>query len=101
MILLGVGRSDTSAVAISIAEKIANLRIFEDDQGERAGIALAHDRGASRVGGEPTLFGYREQRYPIEPREDWVRREDLRDFLGGRRERPGSCRRCRHRNRRD
>ncbi|PYL21797.1 MAG: hypothetical protein DMF41_01155 [Verrucomicrobia bacterium] len=34
MILLGVGRDDTSAVAVSMAEKIANLRIFEDDQGK-------------------------------------------------------------------
>jgi D-tyrosyl-tRNA(Tyr) deacylase len=34
MILLGVGRGDTSAVATSLAEKCANLRIFEDDQGK-------------------------------------------------------------------
>ena len=32
MILLGVARDDTSAVVNSIAEKIANLRIFEDDE---------------------------------------------------------------------
>src|SRR5258708_20150695 len=30
MILLGVGREDTSGVAISMAEKIAKLRIFAD-----------------------------------------------------------------------
>ena len=34
VILLGVGRNDTPAVAASMAEKIANLRIFEDDQGK-------------------------------------------------------------------
>ena len=34
MILLGVGREDTSAVAAYLAEKVANLRIFEDDQGK-------------------------------------------------------------------
>src|SRR5438309_10381779 len=34
MILLGVGREDTSAVAASLAEKCANLRIFEDEQGK-------------------------------------------------------------------
>ena len=34
MILLGVGREDTSAIAASMAEKVANLRIFEDDQGK-------------------------------------------------------------------
>ena len=32
LILLGVGRDDTSAVATAMAERIANLRIFEDDQ---------------------------------------------------------------------
>ncbi len=34
VIFLGIGRADTSAVAISMAEKIANLSIFEDDQGK-------------------------------------------------------------------
>jgi D-tyrosyl-tRNA(Tyr) deacylase len=34
VILLGVGREDTSRVAASMAEKLANLRIFEDDQGK-------------------------------------------------------------------
>ena len=34
MILLGVGREDTSAVAATMAEKCANLRIFEDEQGK-------------------------------------------------------------------
>jgi D-tyrosyl-tRNA(Tyr) deacylase len=32
LILLGVGHHDTSAVAAALAGKIANLRIFEDDQ---------------------------------------------------------------------
>src|SRR4030095_6790426 len=32
VVLLGVGRDDTSAVATGMAEKISNLRIFEDDQ---------------------------------------------------------------------
>ena len=30
LILLGVGRDDTSAVAAGLAERIANLRIFEE-----------------------------------------------------------------------
>src|SRR5438034_4019550 len=34
MILLGVGRTDTSAVVARMAERCANLRIFEDDQGK-------------------------------------------------------------------
>jgi D-tyrosyl-tRNA(Tyr) deacylase len=33
MILLGVGKEDTSAVAAAMAEKASNLRIFEDEQG--------------------------------------------------------------------
>lgn len=33
LILLGVGREDTSAVVVSMANKVANLRIFEDEQG--------------------------------------------------------------------
>jgi D-tyrosyl-tRNA(Tyr) deacylase len=34
MVLLGVGKTDTSEVASTFAEKVANLRIFEDDQGK-------------------------------------------------------------------
>jgi len=32
--LIGVGCDDTSTVALNLAEKIANLRIFDDDQGK-------------------------------------------------------------------
>ncbi len=32
VVLLGVGRDDSDAVAASFAEKVANLRIFADDQ---------------------------------------------------------------------
>jgi len=32
LIFLGIGRNDASAVAVSMAEKIANLRIFEDNE---------------------------------------------------------------------
>src|SRR5258708_10923673 len=34
MLLLGIGRDDTPAVALSMPDKVANLRIFEDDQGK-------------------------------------------------------------------
>jgi D-tyrosyl-tRNA(Tyr) deacylase len=34
LVLLGVGRDDTEADAIYLAEKIAGLRIFEDAQGK-------------------------------------------------------------------
>ena len=56
MILLGIGRGDTSAVAVSMAEKIANLRIFEDDQGKmnRSLLDLA---GNALVVSQFTLYG--------------------------------------------
>ncbi len=64
VILLGVGRGDTSAVAVSMAEKIANLRIFEDDQGKMNRPLL--DTGASAlVVSQFTLYGdARGQRRP-------------------------------------
>lgn len=34
LVLLGVGRDDTEADAIYLAEKIAGLRVFEDDHGK-------------------------------------------------------------------
>jgi D-tyrosyl-tRNA(Tyr) deacylase len=34
LVLLGVGRDDTEADATYLAEKIASLRVFEDDQGK-------------------------------------------------------------------
>jgi D-tyrosyl-tRNA(Tyr) deacylase len=64
VILLGVGRNDTSAVAVSMAAKIANLRIFEDDQGKMNRSLL--DVGASGlVVSQFTLYGdARGQRRP-------------------------------------
>jgi len=64
MILLGVGREDTSAVAASQAEKIANLRIFEDDQG-KMNRSLLDVNGAALVVSQFTLYGdARGQRRP-------------------------------------
>ncbi len=34
VVLLAVGREDSSATAVSMAEKIVNLRIFNDEQGK-------------------------------------------------------------------
>jgi len=64
MILLGVGRDDTSVVAGSMAEKVATLRIFEDDQGKMNRSLL--DVGASAlVVSQFTLYGdARVQRRP-------------------------------------
>jgi D-tyrosyl-tRNA(Tyr) deacylase len=64
VILLGVGRDDTSAVALRMAEKIANLRIFEDDQG-KMNRSLLDVKGNALVVSQFTLYGdARGQRRP-------------------------------------
>jgi D-tyrosyl-tRNA(Tyr) deacylase len=64
MILLGVGREDTSAVATSLAEKCANLRIFEDDEG-KMNRSLLDVKGSTLVVSQFTLYGdARGQRRP-------------------------------------
>ena len=64
MILLGIGRDDTSAVAASMAEKVANLRIFEDDQG-KMNRSLLDVGGSALVVSQFTLYGdARGQRRP-------------------------------------
>jgi D-tyrosyl-tRNA(Tyr) deacylase len=64
MILIGVGRNDTSAVAVSMAEKIANLRIFEDDQG-KMNRSLLDVRGSALIVSQFTLYAdARGQRRP-------------------------------------
>src|SRR2546425_1214419 len=64
MILLGVGRDDTSAVSVSMAAKIANLRIFEDDQG-KMNRSLLDVKGGALVVPQFTLYGdARGQRRP-------------------------------------
>jgi D-aminoacyl-tRNA deacylase len=64
MILLGVGRDDTSATADSMAEKIANLRIFEDQQ-EKMNQSLLDVKGGALVVSQFTLYGdARGQRRP-------------------------------------
>ncbi|HZV87877.1 MAG TPA: D-aminoacyl-tRNA deacylase [Candidatus Binatus sp.] len=64
MILLGIGREDTSDVAASMAEKVANLRIFEDDQG-KMNRSLLDVKGSALVVSQFTLYGdARGQRRP-------------------------------------
>ncbi|SRR6266487_4160378 len=64
LILLGVGRNDTSAVAVGMADKVANLRIFEDDQG-KMNRSLLDVRGSALVVSQFTLYGdARGQRRP-------------------------------------
>ncbi len=64
MILLGIGRNDASVVAISMAEKIAHLRIFEDDEG-KMNRSLLEVKGSALVVSQFTLYGdARGQRRP-------------------------------------
>ncbi|PYL29881.1 MAG: D-tyrosyl-tRNA(Tyr) deacylase, partial [Verrucomicrobia bacterium] len=64
MILLGIGRNDASAVAVSMAEKIAHMRIFEDDEG-KMNRSLLDVKGSALVVSQFTLYGdARGQRRP-------------------------------------
>jgi D-tyrosyl-tRNA(Tyr) deacylase len=64
MILVGVGKEDTSAIAVAMAEKVANLRIFEDEQG-KMNRSLLDVKGSALVVSQFTLYGdARGQRRP-------------------------------------
>lgn len=64
VILLGVGRQDTRSTAAAMAEKTANLRIFEDEAG-KMNRSLVDVRGAALVVSQFTLYGdARGQRRP-------------------------------------
>jgi len=64
MVLLGVGKEDSSAVAASMAEKVANLRIFEDAAG-KMNLSLLDVNGSALVVSQFTLYGdARGQRRP-------------------------------------
>ena len=64
VILLGVGREDTPAVAAALAEKTAHLRIFEDEK-EKMNRSLLDVKGGALVVSQFTLYGdARGQRRP-------------------------------------
>jgi D-aminoacyl-tRNA deacylase len=64
MVLLGVGREDTESAATSMAEKVANLRIFEDENG-KMNRSLLDVKGGALVVSQFTLYGdARGQRRP-------------------------------------
>ena len=56
LILLAVGRNDESAAAAAFAEKIANLRIFEDADG-KMNRSLLETGGAALAVSQFTLYG--------------------------------------------
>jgi len=56
MILLGVSREDTPAVAAALAEKAANLRIFGDEN-DKMNRSLLDVKGAALVVSQFTLYG--------------------------------------------
>src|ERR1700751_5041697 len=56
MILLGVGKQDNFSVAAGMAEKLANLRIFEDAAGNM-NLSLLDTKGSALVVSQFTLYG--------------------------------------------
>src|SRR5207302_10378753 len=58
ILLLGVTHADTEAAADYLAEKVAGLRIFEDDAG-KMNLSLADVGGAILVVSQFTLYGDR------------------------------------------
>ncbi len=64
LVFLGVGRGDTAEQAAYLAEKIAHLRIFDDEQG-KMNRSLLEAGGAALVVSQFTLYGdARGQRRP-------------------------------------
>ena len=56
LVLLGVGTDDSDADAVTLAEKIAGLRVFEDDD-RKMNLALNDVDGQMLVVSQFTLFG--------------------------------------------
>ncbi len=63
LVLLGVGPNDTQAVCDTLAEKICNLRIFEDENG-KMNLNLEQAGGAILVVSQFTLYADTSSRRP-------------------------------------
>jgi D-tyrosyl-tRNA(Tyr) deacylase len=56
LVLLGIGKEDTAEAAESLADKIVNLRLFDDEQG-RMNRSLAEIKGGLLCVSQFTLYG--------------------------------------------
>ncbi len=63
LVLLGVGPGDTEAVCDALAEKVCNLRIFEDENG-KMNLNLEQAGGALLVVSQFTLYADTSSRRP-------------------------------------
>ena len=63
LVLLGVGPQDTEEVARKLAEKICNLRVFEDENG-KMNLSLEQVGGALLVVSQFTLYADTSSRRP-------------------------------------
>ena len=63
LVLLGVGPGDTEETAVKLADKICNLRIFEDQE-ERMNLSLEQVGGSLLVVSQFTLYADTSSRRP-------------------------------------
>ena len=63
LILLGVGPNDTEEIAVKLADKICNLRVFEDENG-KMNLSLEQVGGSILVVSQFTLFADTSSRRP-------------------------------------
>ena len=63
LILLGVGPNDTEETAVKLADKICNLRVFEDENG-KMNLSLEQVGGSLLVVSQFTLFADTSSRRP-------------------------------------
>lgn len=63
LILLGVGPNDTEETAVKLAEKICNLRVFEDENG-KMNLSLEQAGGSILVVSQFTLYADTTKRRP-------------------------------------